>query len=33
MQARLRQRKNCGCTLEQALFVILLWSAYVRALR
>jgi hypothetical protein len=33
MQARLRKRKNCGCTLEQAVFVLLLWTAYVRATR
>lgn len=31
MDARLRPNRNCGCTLEQALFLILLWNAYVRA--
>jgi hypothetical protein len=33
MQAVLRPKKNCGCTLEQAVFLILLWNAYVRATR
>jgi hypothetical protein len=33
MQARLRPNKKCGCTLEQAVFLILLWNACVRAAR
>jgi hypothetical protein len=31
MQARLRPKRNCGCSLEEAFFLILLWNVYVRA--
>lgn len=33
MDARLRPNKNCGCTLEQAFFLIALWSYYARQTR
>lgn len=31
MDAKLRPNKNCGCTLEQAFFLILLWNYHARA--
>lgn len=33
MQARLRPKSNCGCTIEEAFFLILLWNHYARAYR
>jgi hypothetical protein len=33
LQAKLRPNRNCGCTVEQAFFLILLWSCYARAYR
>jgi hypothetical protein len=33
MDAVLRPKKKCGCSLEQAMFLILLWNIYVRPAR
>jgi hypothetical protein len=31
MHARLRPNRNCGCSVEDIVFLILLWNACVRA--
>lgn len=33
MHAILRPKRNCGCSLEQAFFLILLWNVYARQAR
>lgn len=33
MEARLKKNSNCGCTLAQAIFLMLLWNHYEKQKR